>query len=125
MYTIKKFLRTGALLLFIGLLSCGYQPETAERAIDFGEFEDGVYSNSFFNLAIAIPENWHVLDAETRNQMMRQGGKLVAGNNRNLKAAINAADLESLDLLAAYEHAPGTPITSNPGIMIPFILSGG
>ena len=107
-----------ALLLVIGLLSCGLQSETAENAIDFGDFQDGVYNNTFFNLAIAIPEDWHVLDAETRNQIMRQGGKLIAGNNRNLKAAMNAADLDSLNLLAAYEYAPGTPVTSNPGIMI-------
>lgn len=117
MYTLKKFLRISALLV-IGLWSWGCQSETAERVIDFGKFEDGVYSNTFFNLAIAIPEGWHVLDAETRNQMMRRGGKLVAGDNRNLKAAMNAADLDSLNLLAAYEHAPGAPVSSNPGIMI-------
>ena len=118
MNKIKNYLKTIALLLVIGLLSCDHQSETADNAIDFGEFEAGVYSNTFFNLAIAIPEDWHVLDAEARNQLMRQGGKLVAGNNRNLKAALNAADLDSLNLLAAYEHAPGAPVTANPGIMI-------
>jgi hypothetical protein len=118
MYKTKIFLRTIALLLFMGLLSCGLQSETADNAIDFGEFVDGVYTNTYFNLAIAIPEDWHVLDAEARNQLMRQGGKLVAGNNRNLKAALNAADLDSLNLLAAYEHAPGAPVTTNPGILI-------
>jgi hypothetical protein len=118
MYKIKNYLLTIVLLLASGLWGCGLLSETEDNAIDFGEFEDGVYSNTFFNLAIAIPEDWHVLDAETRSQLMRQGGKLVAGNNRNLKAAIKAADLDSLNLLAAYEHAPGAPVTSNPGIMI-------
>jgi hypothetical protein len=109
MYRTKNYLKTIALLIVIGLLSCGQQSETADNAIDFGEFEDGVYSNTFFNLAIAIPEDWHVLDA---------GGKIVAGDNRNLKAALKAADLDNLNLLAAYEHAPGAPVTTNPGIMI-------
>ena len=112
------FPKTIALLIVIALMGCGFQSEKAENLINFGEFEDGVYSNTFFNLAIAIPEDWHVLDVEARNEMMRQGGKIVAGDNRNLKAAMNAADLDNLNLLAAYEYAPGTPVTSNPGIMI-------
>ena len=118
MYKIKNYLLTIVLLLAAGLWGCDLLSETADNAIDFGEYVDGVYSNTFFNLAIAIPEDWHVLDAEARSQLMRQGGKLMAGNNRNLKAALKAADLDSLNLLAAYEHAPGAPVTSNPGIMI-------
>jgi hypothetical protein len=118
MYKIKNYLLTIVLLLASGLWGCGLLSETADNTIDFGEYVDGVYSNTFFNLAIAIPEDWHVLDAEARSQLMRQGGKLVAGNNRNLKAALKAADLDSLNLLAAYEHAPGAPVTSNPGILI-------
>ena len=120
MYKIKNYLLTIVLLLATGLWGCGFQldSDTADNTIDYGEFVDGVYSNTFFNLAIAIPEDWHVLDAEARSQLMRQGGKLMAGKNRNLKAALKKADLNSLNLLAAYEHAPGTPVTSNPGIMI-------
>ncbi|UCG05551.1 MAG: hypothetical protein JSV83_16780 [Desulfobacterales bacterium] len=118
MQQLKHRLKAIALLLIICLWGCGYQSETAEKTIDFGEFEAGVYTNTFFDLAIAIPEDWYVLDAEARNEMMRQGSKVAAGDNRNLKAALNAADLDNLNLLAAYEHAPGTPVSTNPGIMV-------
>ena len=89
-----------------------------KKAIDFGEFEDGYYSNSFFSLLLSVPDTWEVLDLESRMELMRRGGKAVAGDNRNLKAAIDAADLASLNLLTAYEYPPGTAVSSNPGIML-------
>ena len=89
-----------------------------KKAIDFGEFEGGIYSNSFFNLMLSIPDNWEVLDLESRMEIMKRGGEIVAGNNQGLKAAINAADLKSLNLLSAYEYPPGSAVETNPGIML-------
>ena len=89
-----------------------------KKAIDFGEFEGGIYSNSFFNLMLSIPDEWEVLDLESRMEIMKRGGEIVAGNNQGLKAAINAADLKSLNLLSAYEYPPGSAVETNPGIML-------
>jgi hypothetical protein len=95
------------------LISC-----SDKKVIDFGEFDAGVYSNSYFNLMLSLPDSWHVLDLESRMEIMKRGGEIVAGNNRNLKAAIKAADLKSLNLLTAYEHPPGTAVATNPGFMV-------
>jgi hypothetical protein len=103
------------LLLFVFLLSCGDQ---SEKAIDFGQYDSGLYTNEFFNLALSIPESWYNLSLEQRIEIMRRGGQMIAGDDKNLKAAINASDLDSLNLLTAYAYAPGTPTTSNPGFMI-------
>ena len=89
-----------------------------KKAIDFGTFEAGNYSNTFFNLMLSIPESWHVLDLESRMEIMKRGGEIVAGENKSLKAAIKAADLQSINLLTAYEHPPGAAVATNPGIML-------
>ena len=89
-----------------------------KKAIDFGTFKAGSYSNTFFDLVLRIPESWHVMDQETRLEMMKRGNEMVAGDNKRLKAAIKAADYQSINLLTAYEHPPGAAVTSNPGIML-------
>ena len=89
-----------------------------KKAIDFGTFEAGNYTNTFFDLMLSIPDSWHVLDLESRLEIMKRGGEIVAGENKSLKAAIKAADLQSINLLTAYEHPPGAAVSSNPGIML-------
>ena len=89
-----------------------------KNAIDFGTYNAGSYSNSFFDLMLNIPDSWHVLDLDSRLEIMKRGNEIVAGNNKSLKAAINAADLQSINLLTAYEHPPGAAVTTNPGIML-------
>jgi hypothetical protein len=89
-----------------------------KKAIDFGMFEAGEYTNTFFDLMLSIPDSWHVLDPESRLEIMKRGGEIVAGENKRLKAAIKAADLQSINLLTAYEHPPGAAVTTNPGIML-------
>jgi hypothetical protein len=115
MIKIKCRIAVIGLLLFVLLLNCGDQ---SEKAIDFGEHDSGLYTNEFFNLALNIPENWYNLSLEQRIEIMRKGGQIIAGEDKNLKAAINASDLESLNLLTAYAYPPGTPTTTNPGFMI-------
>ena len=89
-----------------------------KKAIDFGTFEAGSYTNTFFDLMLSIPDSWHIMDLESRLEIMKRGGEIVAGENNSLKAAIKAADLQSINLLTAYEHRPGAAVTTNPGIML-------
>ncbi len=111
----KTGLRVLAALIVAGALivSC-----SDKKALDFGKFEAGVYTNSFFNIRLNLPDSWHVLDLEARMEIMKRGGEIVAGDNKNLKAAIDAADLKSLNLLTAYESPLGSAVSTNPGIML-------
>ena len=103
---IIKIARLGA---FAGLIITSVFIITCsdKKSIDFGEFEGGVYTNSFFDMMLRLPDSWHVLDPESRMEIMKRGGKIVAGNNKRLKAAIDTADQKSLNLLTAYESPPG------------------
>ena len=113
MKTAKFWILAGWIIASAFSFNCSEKKE-----IDFGEFEAGVYTNSFFKLALTIPDSWHVLDLESRMELMKQGGDIVAGDNQTLKAVLNAAELNTLNLLAAYEYPPGAAVASNPGIML-------
>lgn len=103
----------GLIITSVFIITC-----SDKKTIDLGEFESGVYSNSFFDLVLSLPDSWHVLDLESRMEIMKRGGKIVAGDNKRLKAAIDTADQKSLNLLTAYESPPGAAVSNNPGIML-------
>lgn len=113
MKTVKQFL----MMTFISLLliSCGQKPE---KAIDFGSFQSGVYKNDYFNLEVAIPEAWNVLDDASRIELMKKSGRIVAGDNDNLNAVIEASDLQNMNLLTASKHPMGSPVPFNPSFVI-------
>ena len=114
-----KFMKHLSLLVVTSLLlftlGCSNNPE---KAIDFGKFEGGTYSNTFFNFNLSIPESWYVMDDEARIALMQRSKKIVAGNDKNLSATLNAADLQNLNLITAYEKPPGAPVDSNPSLII-------
>lgn len=89
-----------------------------KKAIDYGTFSNGTYTNSFFDLTISIPESWYVMDDESRIKLMQKGSKVVAGDNKNLNAVMEAADLQNVSFLISSEHEIGSPVESNPSIMI-------
>ncbi|MGD8613813.1 MAG: hypothetical protein PVJ44_10950 [Desulfobacterales bacterium] len=109
----RYFLMIAWLFSSVSIISC-----SDKKAIDFGTFEAGSYTNTFFDLMLSIPKSWHVLDLESRMEIMKRGGEIVAGGNKRLKAALNAADLQSINLLTVYEHPPGAAVATNPGIML-------
>lgn len=114
MIILKKSLMAIALLALV-FVGCD---NNSKNAIEFGRFESGTYKNDFFNLTVNVPESWSVLDDESRIDLMKKGNKVVAGEDDNLKATLNAADLENLNLLTASEHPAGAPVSFNPTFMI-------
>ena len=113
MTSVRNLMLVAWLVSSVLMIGC-----SDKKAIDFGKFEAGNYTNTFFDLMLSIPDSWHVLDMESRLEIMKRGGEIVAGENKRLKAAIKAADLQSINLLTAYEHPPGAAVTTNPGIML-------
>ena len=109
----KLRLLAGLIITGVFIITC-----RDKKTIDLGEFEAGVYTNSFFDIALRLPESWHVLDLESRTEIMRRGGKIISGDNKKLKATMDTADQKSLNLLTAYESPPGAAVSSNPGIML-------
>jgi hypothetical protein len=90
----------------------------SEKAIDFGKFEEGTYSNTFFNFNVSIPESWYVMDDDSRIALMQKSKNIIAGDDKNLNAAFNAVDLQNLNLMTAYEKPPGAAVSTNPSFIV-------
>lgn len=108
----NKILILGILSLL--LVSCSNQ---ASKEIGFGHFEGTRYLNDYFGLQIEFPEAWSIQDRETIEAISKTGIETLAGDNDNLEAALNAAELQTVNLFAVFKFQPGAPVDFNPSIM--------
>ncbi len=100
--------------LIILIVGC---EKKASSEIDYGTVTDSVYRNEYFRFSVAIPPGWSIQDQETRQQVVQAGTNALAGDDANLKAALKAAEQQTVHLLMAFEHPIGSPVEFNPGIM--------
>jgi hypothetical protein len=107
-----KALPARALLCFCLVLAACHKKASDE--IDYGTVTEGVYRNAFFGLELPLPKDWSVQDQQTRQEMAEAGTKLIAGDQG--KALMRAADQQTVNLLAVFEHPYGSPVPFNPNI---------
>ncbi len=117
-----QILRFAILLCLISVgcrdaLQRGAQEKHPSEEIGFGSVEDSVYHNEFFGLSIDVPEEWNIQNQETLKQLTKQSSEIVAGDDKNLKAVIDAAELQTVQLLAAFKYPVGKPVPFNPNIL--------
>ncbi len=110
---IREFL---VILAAVAAVGTGCRQRAADE-IDFGRVENAVYQNTYFGLSVSLPPAWNIQDEAARKQLMELGGKMMAGKDRNLKAAVKASDLTTVNLFSAFEHPLGAPVMFNPSIM--------
>jgi hypothetical protein len=119
---IEPMSRSGTLniihIAVFGILLVGCSRKKASDEIDFGEFVNSVYTNKYFGLSVTVPSDWSIQDQEARQRLMNVGVKMVAGEDKNLKAAIKASEPQTVSLLAAFRHPVGSPLPFNPNIMV-------
>ena len=96
------------------LPGCG---KKAPDEIDFGAVEKSVYRNEYFGFSLRLPPEWSVQDREAQQRIMEMGGKIIAGDDKNLKALMKASELQTVQLLTAFRHPLGTPTSYNPSVM--------
>ncbi|MEO7297830.1 MAG: hypothetical protein ABI042_04560 [Verrucomicrobiota bacterium] len=96
------------------LVGCG---KKASEEIDFGTVNNSVYQNKYFAFTMPLPGGWSVQDQEAQQRLNNMGGKLLAGDDKNLKAVIKAAELKTVNLFAVFKSRLGSPVPFNPSIM--------
>src|SRR5208283_4463560 len=77
-------------VLFIG---CG---KKASDEIDFGTFNNSVYKNNYFGLTVTVPADWSIQDQEAQRRIMKLGGNMLAGEDKNLKSLMKAGELKTV-----------------------------
>ena len=79
--------------------------------------DGNIYENRFFGLSVNRPDGWYAQSVEEMLMTQQQGGKVIAGDNKNLQAMLDAAKDSSLPLFGFYEFPPGTPGKINPNVL--------
>jgi hypothetical protein len=102
-------------MLCISLLTT-FEIQAADE-INFGEIKNSVYQNNYFKMSATIPKGWSVQTQKSQKEILDRGGKMAAGDDKNLKAMIKATELQIVNLFAAFKHPQGSPVDYNPSIM--------
>ena len=94
-------------LLFLSAIVAGCS-NGKPKDFDYGNVENGKYVNSYFDMEMSIPENWIVMSQKNLDELMKQSGEIVAGDNKRMKAALKAAEIKTANLLLASEYEIGS-----------------
>jgi hypothetical protein len=78
---MKKLIHLLFTLLILTIISCGQPTEE----FDYGKLNGTLYSNSYFNIKIQIPENWFFVDREGRAEMIKENIDRLTNNNPTLQ----------------------------------------
>ena len=61
-----------------------------------------------FDFEIPIPQNWDVRNNEQMQQLQKNGGELMSGNNKELAEKIAEADVRTAILLTVFKNKTDT-----------------
>jgi len=106
-----------AIALFT-LLAVSCSNDSQPKDFDYGTVENNTYQNSFFDFKIDLPTDWVVQTREQLENLAEVGKELVAGDNKNMKAAIKASEINSANLLAVFKYEVGAAVDYNPNFML-------
>jgi hypothetical protein len=91
--------------------------QVSTAKLDFGTLSSSTYSNKYFGLTVMLPEGWAVQDHQAQQKMMKLGGEMIAGGDKNLQALVKASEPQTVNLFAAFAHPVGAPVAFNPSIV--------
>ena len=103
------------ILTFCVVLLPGCAKKASEE-IDFGTVKNSVYHNDYFGFNLNLPPDWSVQDEAMRRRLAEAGTKMLVGDSR-AKALLKASEQQTVNLLAAFKHPIGTPVTFNPNVI--------
>lgn len=79
--------------------------------------QDNIYVNELFGLSVEKPGGWYAQNVEEMIMSQQRGNKILAGDDKNMQAMLEAAKDSSLPIFGFYEYPPGTPDKINPNIL--------
>ena len=85
---------------------------------DYGQVTDNLYTNEYFGMNIEIPVGWHVQSQEFLNKISEEGKELIAGDDKNIMAVVEASEIKTANLLGAFKYELGASVPFNPNFMM-------
>ncbi len=106
------------IILFSAVFFIRSNGQDTNKSFDYGIVEMNIYRNAFFDFEMVLPDEWVVQSRDQIEHLKKRGKALVAGENQNMKAMLNASDISSAYLLAAFQFEAGSAVDFNPSIAI-------
>lgn len=113
---IQKLNIIGLILLAVFTINCSNNGKPKD--FDYGSVENGNYINSYFDFELKVPIDWVVQSQEQIDGISELGKELVAGDDKNMKAMLTAAEINSANLLAVFQYEVGSAVEYNPNFML-------
>jgi hypothetical protein len=98
------------------IFSIGCQ-EKASEEVDRGSFAGPLYRNNYFGMTITIPSDWSIQDSKSMQTIKDLGKQVIDKDDKNLKAVMEASELQTVSLFAVFQHPLGSPVPFNPNLM--------
>jgi hypothetical protein len=98
------------------IFSIGCQ-EKASEEVDRGAFAGSVYRNNYFGMTITFPSDWSIQDSKSMQNLKDLSKKVIDKDDKNLKAAMEASDLQTVSLFSVFRHPLGSPVDFNPNLI--------
>ena len=108
-----RWLLCVGMIAALGLSAAGCNRSKTGK-IDFGVVEGSVYTNHYLGLKISVPQGWSVQDNEAKKALLEGGKQITAGKDANLRAAMDASELNSVPLLIMFKYPVGSAVNFNP-----------
>lgn len=101
------------LILFVN--GCDSKQETESKFTQ--KTENNVYVNKYFKFNITLPEGWYAQDYASARKLTQEGGKMIAGDNKQMKEMMKASEERTINLFGFFEHPVGAPVPFNPNFV--------
>ncbi len=98
-------------------LSCSETKEKLPENFDYGNIENGLYKNAYFDMEISFNPNWTVQNKEQINTLIEQHGTTASVENEDFKAIIKASQINTAYLLTVFKYDIGSSVAFNPSFM--------
>lgn len=104
---MKPTLKVLLLISFALLAACNnssVKPIDEEEGFDYGRIRNEKYINTFFNLEMNVPKDWHPQNKEEIKELTNEGRKIVAAGDKNTEAHIKATEINTASLLVVFKY---------------------
>ncbi len=112
---MKKSYSAVLLIIFSFMLASCKQKV---KPFDLGTINNNTYTNTFFNLSLDIPPDWHVQPEEVMDHLNDLGNQMLALEDAQFKSQLEAAQINTANLVLAFEYELGEPVEYNSNFLL-------
>lgn len=100
-------------VLLLAIVTCSFISDKGKK-FTYGQIKDGIYTNSYFNMEMPLPDKWVVQNREQITRIEEKGREIVAGDDKDLQRALKNGTLTSATLMVLYKYELGSAVDYNP-----------